>query len=219
MLFKKRDDPSRAFDMPRHAQVQRLDALEDLERRHRRHAGAEVAQPFAPRPQQERARPRLLLEVHVVEALVRGAQRGELAGGLPVEAARIDQNPRDGDSVAAEELGRRVIQQVGAEREGLHQVRRGEGRVHQQRQFRVVRDRRDRGDVEHVQARIAEGLTENEPGVRLQRPAEILRISWRDKSRLDPEALERVGEQVVRAAVERRRGDDVAARVHQRGDR
>src|SRR2546422_6340328 len=75
MFFKKRDDPSRAFDMPRHAQVQRLDALEDLERRHRRHAGAEVAQPFAPRPQQERARPRLLLEVHVVEALVRGAQR------------------------------------------------------------------------------------------------------------------------------------------------
>src|SRR5437667_5292708 len=68
MLFKKRDDPSRAFDMPRHAQVQRLDALEDLERRHRRHAGAEVAQPLAPRPQQERARARLLLEVHVVES-------------------------------------------------------------------------------------------------------------------------------------------------------
>jgi len=35
--------------------------------------------------------------------------------------------------VPAEELSRRVVEQVGAEREGLHQVRRGEGRIHQQR--------------------------------------------------------------------------------------
>ena len=105
--------------MARHAQVQRLDALQDLERGHRRHAGAEVAQALAPRAQQEGARARLLLEVHAVEAGVGRGQRLELARGLPVEAPGVDQHAADRDAVAAEELGRRVVQQVGAELERL----------------------------------------------------------------------------------------------------
>ena len=55
--------------------------------------------------------------------------------------------------------------------------------------------------------------------LRPDRPSSILEIPGIDERRLDAEALQRVAEQVVRAAVERARGDDVAARAHQRGDR
>ena len=86
MIAQELHDFARRLDVPRHAQVQRLDALQDLERGHRRHAGAEIAQAFAPCAQQEGARARLFLEIHVVEARVSLGQGAELAGGLPVEA-------------------------------------------------------------------------------------------------------------------------------------
>ena len=75
--------------------------LESLD--HRRHARAEVAQPLAARPQQERPRARLLLEVHAVEAGIGRGERLERARGFPVEAARVNQHPRDRHAVAAED--------------------------------------------------------------------------------------------------------------------
>ena len=53
--------------------------------------------------------------------------------------------------------------EVGAVRERLHQVRRRERRIDEQRQAVLVRERRDARDVEHVEARIAERLAEQEP--------------------------------------------------------
>ena len=49
------DDLARVLDVARHAQRQRLDALQDQPGGVRAHAGAEVAQALAPRAQQERA--------------------------------------------------------------------------------------------------------------------------------------------------------------------
>jgi hypothetical protein len=66
-----------------HAQRQRLDALQDLERVHRAHAGAEVAQALAAGAQQERRDGRFLGEHHAVEAVVRLGELGKLAGGRP----------------------------------------------------------------------------------------------------------------------------------------
>ena len=74
------------------------------------------------------------------------------------------------------------------------------------------------GHIEHVEARIAERLAEQQPRIGLYRPLEVLGIVGRDECRLDTEALECVREQVVRAAIERTRSDDVAAGVHQRGN-
>ena len=56
LALQEAGDLARVVDVARHAQRQRLDPLQDLERVHRAHAGAEVAQALAPGPQQERRR-------------------------------------------------------------------------------------------------------------------------------------------------------------------
>ena len=115
---------ARVLHVARHAQVQRLDALQDLERGHRRHARAEVAQALAPRAQQERSDRRFLGEVHVVEPRVRRSEFREAAARGPVEAAGIDHQAADHDAVAAEKLGRRVEHEVRALLERPLQIRR-----------------------------------------------------------------------------------------------
>src|SRR5439155_24894650 len=77
MRGKERDDLARVVDVTLHAQWQRLDALQDLERRHRRHARAKIADAFAPRSQQERGGGRFVGEHHVVRARIRLGQRGK----------------------------------------------------------------------------------------------------------------------------------------------
>ncbi len=67
--------------------------------------------------------------------------------------------------------------------------------------------------------RIAERLGVEQLGVRLDRSAEVLRVVGIDERRLDAELLQVHAEQRVRAAVERRGGDDVVAGLQQRQDR
>ena len=132
----------RVGDVARHAQRQGLDALQDQPGGVRAHAGAEVAQPFAARAQQEGADGALLAEHHVVEAVVglrsAPAKRCRCASQskLPPSTSR----PPITVPWPRQELGGRVVDQVGAVVEGLHQPRRGEGRVHQQRHAGLVRD-------------------------------------------------------------------------------
>ena len=164
-----------------------------------------------------RRRRGFLGEVHAVEARVGLGQRRELAcacAAVPVEACRQSTStPPMATPWPRQELGRRVEHQVGAVIERPHQIGRGEGRVDQQRQAVLVRDRRDARDVEHVEAGVAQRLAE-------AAAASSGRIAARQASRsrgstkrgLDAEARQRVVEQVVRAAVERARGDDVRRR-------
>ena len=161
---------ARVLDVARHAQRQRLDALQHQPRGVRAHAGAEVAQALAARAQQEGAVGALLAEHHAVEALVGLVEFGESRGLAPVEAPAVDQHATDHRAVAAEELGRRVEDQVGAVLERLHQPGRREGRVDEQRNAGVVGDRADGRDVEHVQPRVAERLAEQQLRVRAGSP-------------------------------------------------
>ena len=135
-------------------------------------------------------------------------------GAVPVELPGIDEQAADHDAVAGQELGRRVEHEVGAVRERLHQVRRRERRIDEQRQAVLVRERRHARNVEHVEARIAERLAEQEPRLGPDRRAPRVEVARIDERRLDAEARQRVVEQVVRAAVERARRDDVRARAH-----
>src|SRR5687767_9728239 len=89
VILEERNHLPSALYVARHPQVQRLDALQDMEGGHRRHAGAEIARPLAAGAQQEGARARLFLEVHAVKALIRRGKELELAGSLPVEAPRV----------------------------------------------------------------------------------------------------------------------------------
>ncbi len=79
----------------------------------------------------------------------------------------------------------------------------------------LVRKRRHPRNVEHVEARIAERFAEQEPRGRTDGGAPRVEVAGIDEGRLDAEARQRVVEQVVRAAVERARRDDVVARAHQ----
>jgi hypothetical protein len=139
--------------------------------------------------------------------------------GRPVELAAVDQQPADDGAVAGQELGRRVEDEVGAMVERLHQPRRREGRIDQQRQAVVVGQRRDGRDVEHVEAGIAERLAEQQPRLRPDRGAPAVDVAGLHEGRRDAEARQRVVQQVVRAAVQRARADDVRAGAGQRADR
>ncbi len=134
-------------------------------------AGAEIAQAFAAGAQQERRDGAFLGEHHAVKALVRLGEFGEAARGLEVEGAAVHQYAADRRAVAAEEFGGRVIDEVGAVLERFEQVRRGEGGVDQQRHAVLMRDLRDGGDIEHVEAWIAERFAEQQARVRAQRGA------------------------------------------------
>jgi hypothetical protein len=120
--------------------------------------------------------------------------------------------------MTTEELGGGVKDQVGAEIERPQQVGRREGGIDQQRQPAGVGDGRDLRNVEHVEARIAQRLAEQQARLGANRRAPGVGIARIDKGRANAEARQRVFEQVVRAAVERAAGDDVTARAHQRGD-
>src|SRR5690606_32351820 len=107
---------------------------------------------------------------------------------------------------------------VGAELERPAQVRRGEGRIHHQRQVGIVGGGRYCGDVEHLEPRVAEDLGEHQLRVRPNGGGEGRRIARVDERRLDAEARQRVGQQVVGAAVQRSRRYDVIAGAGDGGD-
>jgi len=205
------------FHMALHAQGQGFDALQDLEGVHGAHAGAEVAQAFASGPQQEGGDGGFLGEVHAVEAVVGLGQGGEFTRGFPIEIARIHQHAADSGAVAAEELGGGVEDQVGAVLEGLQQVGAGEGGIHQQGQAVFVGQGGDTGNVQHVQARVAQGLAEEQAGVGADGGAPGIHVPGGNEGGLDAEAAQGVVQQVVAAAVEGTGGDDVAAGPHQGG--
>ena len=94
LLREEAEHRRRVLDMALHAQRQRLDALQEMEGVGRRHAGAEIAQAFGARPHDEGRRAELLGEVDAVIAGIGLGQRREFAGGLPVEAAAVDERRR-----------------------------------------------------------------------------------------------------------------------------
>ena len=107
--------------MARHAQRQGLNALQDQPGRVRTQAGAKVAQALAPCPQQKGAHGGLLGEHHVVKAFIRGAELGKAVRGTPVERAAVDHDTANHGAVAAQELGGRVVDQVGTMVKRFHQ--------------------------------------------------------------------------------------------------
>jgi hypothetical protein len=170
--------------------------------------------PFATGAQQEGGNGAFLGEHHAVETLIRFGELGKASGRVEVEGPAVDQYTADGSAVTAEELGRRVVDEIRAMLEGLEQVRRRKGRIDQQRYAVLMRDPGDRGNIQHVEPRIAERFAEQQAGVRAQRGAPAVQIAGFDESRFDAEAAQRVVQQIVRAAIQGARRDDVCAGAH-----
>ncbi len=149
MRGEERHDLARVLHMPLHAHRERLDALQDLERGERRHAGAEIADAFAPRPQQEGGGRRLLAEHHVVKAVVGLGERREFPArraSIPIEAAGIHEHAADDDAVTREKFGRGMENQIRAVIERSHEPGRGERRVDQQRHAVLMAPLATRGE-------------------------------------------------------------------------
>ena len=143
---------------------------------------------------------------------------GKLARGREVEAAAVDDDAADRDAVAADPFGDGMHHDVGAELDRPAEIGGGEGVVDEQRNAGGMGDVRDLRDVEHLEARIADGLGDDQPGVGADGGPEAVEIARLDERRGDAEARQRVGEQIDGAAVERGRRNDVVAGVEQRGD-
>ena len=201
--------------MTLHAHAERLDALQQLEGIHRRHTGAEIAQPFGARAHDEGGGAELLVEDDAVIAGIGLGQQGEFAGCAPVETAAVDDRAADRNAMAADPFGGRMHHDVGAELDGLAEVRRGKGVVDQQRNFRRMCDLGNLGDVEHFEAGIADGFTDHEPRVWPDRGAESLEVARLHERRRDAEARQRVRQQIDGAAIERGGGHDVVAGIEQ----
>ena len=204
--------------MPRHAQRQGFDTLQYLERVHRTHAGAKVAQALAAGAQEESHGTGFLGEIHAVKARIGLGERSKFARCLPVETAAIHQQAANGHAVTTEEFGRGMEHQVRAQIERLYEIRRGESGIDQQRQPVLVRHVRHGGDVQHLEARIAQSFAKQQPRVGPHGGAESFHIARIDEGRFDAEARQRVAQQVMGAAVQRPRGNDVRTGAHQRDD-
>ena len=97
---------------------------------------------------------------------------------------------------------------------GLHQPRRRERRVDEQRQAVLVRERGHARNVEHVEARDCRASRRTAAAFRAgSRARHASRSRGSTNVVVDAEARQRVVEQVVRAAVQRARRDDVRARA------
>ena len=135
---------------------------------------------------------------------------------VPRELAAVDDDAADGVAVAAHELGERMHHDIGAMIERPRDVGRGERVVDDQRNAVLVRDFRDRRDIQNVAARIADGLAIQHPGFGRDRFAEIFRIVGLDEYEVIAKTPHRDVELREGAAIERARGDNLVAR---RGDR
>ena len=163
---------------------------------------------------------RFLGEHHAVEALVGLGERREFARGVPVEAPAVDQHAADHHAVAGEELGRRMHHEVRAHVEGAAEARAWSPSRRRGAAMRVLA--RERRDAPGCRARPPTGCPPSRRRAAAS-PGRIARAPGVEVARgheggLDAEAGQGVGEQVVRAAVEARRGDDVPALAHEGGD-
>ncbi|MCY1288947.1 hypothetical protein D9M70_380140 [compost metagenome] len=99
------------------------------------------------------------------------------------------------------------------------QVRRGHGVVDDQRHAVVMRHARDRLDVDHVAERVAHRLDEHGLGALVDQIAEARRVAAVGEAGLDARLRQRVRQQVVGAAIQLARRNDVVAGLRDGLDR
>ena len=204
------DDGLRVGQMPLHPERKGLQPLSQKEGVEGGDDGAGVAQQHRANPRDERAGPDGG-ECQAVVTLVRLGQQRELAV-RPVEVALLDDGPAERRAVAAEEFRRRLDYDVRAVFKGPDVVRRADRVVDDQRNAVLVRNFRKGLDVEDVTLGIGDALAVQGAGAVVDERAPrfgVVRIL--DESDDDADLGEGDFQEVVRAAVQRRRRDDLVA--------
>ena len=134
---------------------------------------------------------------------------------LQAKLAAVDDDAADRRPVPAQELGGRVEHDVGPVLDRPAEVGRGHGVVDHQRHAGFVGDGRHAGDIQHVHARVGDGLAVDRAGLRSDGSAEVLGVVRFHELGFDAEAAEADVELRVGAAVERAGGHDLFALPHQ----
>ena len=148
VLLEEIHDLQRILHMALNAQGKRLDALQKQERMERRNGRAGVAKQRRANERDERRRAERLVKLHAVVAVVRLDQPREAARLRPVELAALDDHAAHRRAVAADELRRRVDDDIRAVLKRTELIRRRKRRVHDDGDLVPVRHRRDAGDVD-----------------------------------------------------------------------
>ena len=142
--------------------------------------------------------------------------RREFSARRPVEFSRFHHDAAHRIAVPAEELRRRVGDDIRAPFERPAQIRRRQRVIDDQRQARRVRDLRDRRQIDDDAARVGQALDEDRLAPRRQRAAEILRIGRIDEMAGPAELLERQPELRQRAAIQVARRQELVALLQHR---
>ena len=142
---------------------------------------------------------------------VRLGDGGVLPGSCPVKLTGVHDDAAQGGSVAAQELGGGVNDDVRAVLDGADQVGGAEGVVHHQGDAVLVCQLSQGVDVGNVAVGVAQGLDINGAGLGTDGALHFGKIVDVHEIGGDAEAGKGVGEQVIAAAVDGLLGDKVAA--------
>ena len=196
-----------------HPDVQRLEAVIQVKSVLRRLDRAEIAHELAGRLGDIAELSELLGIDQAVIALVGSGHAGELVRvSHPVKIAAVDDSAANADRVAVHILCRRVGDDISAPLDRAAVDRGGEGVVHDERNAVGMSQTRKLLDIEHADGGIGDGLAEHRPCVLAELLCELLlRKILIDESYVDAHLLHRNAEQVICTAVDRGRGDNVAA--------
>mmetsp|Transcript_7671 Transcript_7671/g.32595 ORF Transcript_7671/g.32595 Transcript_7671/m.32595 type:complete len:359 (+) Transcript_7671:455-1531(+) len=223
--------------VPLHAQRQRLQAEDEVERPEGALAHAHVAQTLHAAAHDER-------DVHAEHALGaegipepqavvprRGLREDGVLPVVPVHRAAVHDDAADARAVPPDPLRRGLHDDVRAPLQGLaHKTARAEGVVADERDAVLVRDGFQRAEVGHGETRVADRFHVDGFGVSVDESFEGLRFVVLGELHVDPQTRQRHFELVIRPAVQRRRRHDVVPhladgrdreelRGHTRGDR
>ena len=205
------DYPQGILDMALNPQREGFESLQQQEGIEGADGGTGVAQNDGPYAGDEGGRAGHVGETGSVVAGVGLAQLGKLAGGGPVEAARVDDDATQRGAVAADELGGRVDYDVGAMFDGAYEVGGAEGVVDDERNAVAMGYIGYGIDVDDTRVGVAQRLDEDGFGVGPYGLLEIREVGRVDKGGGNAVGGQRVVEQVVGAAVDGVGRDDVVA--------
>ena len=127
---------------------------------------------------------------------------GVLAACLPIEVTAVDDHTAQRGSVATDELGCGVDDDVGTVLQRTEQIRGTEGVVDDNRQTVLLGDLGNGVDVGDVGVGVAERLEIDDRGVVLDGTLDLVQVMGIDKRGLDAKLGERVLQQVVGTTVD-----------------
>ena len=219
MVFQEFDDLLRIFCVPLEAQRQRLRALQQQEGGKRGNGSALIAQQNGAHIGRKCCRTCRIDERNAVVAGVRVGNQAKFAAGAPVELAGVDDDAAERRAVTADELRCRVDHDVCAVRNGSDEIRGAEGIVDHDGKIVLVGNCGNRVDVGNVAVGISERFKVNCLRVRLDCRFDLGKVVRVDERCGHAECLERMGKQVVCAAVDGLLADDVIALLREGFDR